>query len=233
MKTLLQVSTVVMIGSLLPVANAAKITDTFDTIPTEIQCNQPWTNQNVIFRFTGTIPAEDGIDIGCSFGVSMQGSVALGARLQCDFTLLQQPVTRIEVDVDDNCRPNCTKLFAYKAGSRFAVVTNVSQQYSTTFSTNFPVVHPDRCVMMSLEAVLKEIRIFIEDGPPKLAIEKTAGSLAITWPTNAGSYSLEKKASLAAVPDWTAESNIQIEGSNYVHRPSGITGTQFYRLRRN
>jgi hypothetical protein len=225
---------IVLTLSLLSAANAATITITLGGVSPQLQCNQTWTNQNVILRFTETIASEDGSGGYCSFGIGPGFVWLYPCRLALDFTLLERGVTKVEAVIHDQCGVGCTKLFAYSGASQIGAVGNTAAQ-GQTLLLNFDVSRPDRCAIRSFEAMVNEIRIFIEDStPPRLAVEADGGSVAVSWPTNAIPYLLEKTDSLTGLPDWTPQTNnIQVEGSNFVHRIASPAGTQFFRLRRD
>jgi hypothetical protein len=223
----------VLFFSLISRVNAATITDTFDSVPAQLQCNQPWTNQNIIFRFSETIASEDGSDGFCSFGINAGFVWLYPCRLQLDFTQLPGTVTKIEADIDDDCGSDCTKLFAYSSGTQIASIGNVTT-LPQTLSLNFNLLHPNSCAIRSFEGKVEEFKISITDAPPKITIENRGASAAISWPTNAGPYLLERSASLGESAQWTIETNnISIEGSNFVYQTSTLAACQFFHLRRN
>ena len=196
--------------SLVGVAEAGVITDTFDTVPSGVQCSEPWTNQYIILSFTPTIASEGSTAGRCSFGVG-PGCVDLyPSRFLIDFSMLQQPVSRIEADMEVY---GGTALFAYHGA------TNIAQTGSPTngtFSLDFTTPYPDTCAIRSFEGRVNEIRVFTVS-PPQLTIHETNGSIAVLWPTNESSYVLEKAASVAVRSGWVEETNhIQVEGTNYV-----------------
>jgi hypothetical protein len=223
----------VLFISLVIRVEAATITDTLASIPSQIQCNQPWTNQNIVFHFTETIASEDGSDGFCSFGINAGFVWLYPSRLQLDFTQLPGTVTKIEADIDDDCGSDCTKLFAYSSGTRIASIGNVTT-FPQTLSLDFSLIHPNSCAIRSFEGKVKVFRISIAEAPPKITIENRGASAAISWPTNAGPYSLERSGSLAESAQWATETNnISIEGNNFVYQASTLAAGQFFRLRRN
>jgi len=223
----------VLIVSLASSAEAATITDTLDSVPSQVQCDESWTNQNIVFHFTETIASEDGSDGFCSFGVNPGFIWLYPSRLQLDFTELPGTVTKIEADIDDDCGSDCTKLFAYSSGTQIASRGNVTR-LPQTLSLDFDLIHPNSCAIRSFEGKVNEFRIFIADGPPTISIENRGALVAISWPTNAGPYLLESTGSLAESAQWATETNnISIEGSNFVYQAPTLAACQFFRLRRN
>ena len=233
MRVLTPAKVVVLFVSIVSRIDAATITNTLDSVPSQLQCNQTWTNQNIIFRFTETVASEDGSDGFCSFGINAGFIWLYPSRIQLDFTQLPEAVTKIEADIDDDCGSDCTKLFAYNFGTQIAAIGNVTT-LPQTLALEFSVIHPNSCAIRSFEGKVDEIRISIADAPPRITIEKRVASEAITWPTNAGSYSLERSSSPGESAQWTTETNnISIEGNNFVYQASTLTAPQFFRLRHN
>src|SRR5712691_4004307 len=136
MKPLRCPRTVVLAFLVLSAANAVTIINPSAGISPQLQCNETWTNQNVILRFTETVASEDGTSGYCEFGINSGFVWLYPSRLHLDFTLLPQGVTRVEADISDQCGPGCTKLFAYRAASQIAVVGN-SNTYGQTLSLSF------------------------------------------------------------------------------------------------
>lgn len=233
MKALTCAIAAIPIVCLLSRAGAETITETLDSVPSPLQCNQTWTNQNIVFRFTETIASEDGSDGFCSFGINAGFVWLYPSRLQLDFTQLPGTVTKIEADIDDDCGSDCTKLFAYSSGTQIASIGNVTT-LPQTLSLDFSLIHPNSCAIRSFEGKVDEIRISIADAPPKITIENRGALAAISWSTNVGPYSLEKTGSLAESAEWAIETNnILVEGSNFVYQTSTAAAHQFFRLRHN
>lgn len=233
MKTFPVAHAAVLALSLFSAANAATITNTLVGLPPQPQCNEAWTNQNVILRFSETIASEDFTGGSCSFQTGSGFVWLYPSRLLLDFSLLRHRVTRVEADVYDQCGAGCTKVFAYSGGSLIGAVGNASTQ-GQTLSLTFDALHPDSCAIRSFEAKVNEIRISTEDeAVPALSVEAAVGSISVSWPTNATSYVLETTEFLASSSTWTSETNnIQLEGSAFVYRTAAPAGSsRFFRLR--
>ncbi len=231
MKTSLVIQ--VMVLTLTRLASAAEITNTFDNVPAQIQCGEAWTNQNIIQNFTETVASEDGVGGYCSFGIFPPTVALYPSRLRLDFTLLQQPVSRIETDIVDSCGHGCTVLFAYHGTNNIGQMGNTTVAMAETLALDFSNTPPDSCVIRSFEATVYEIRIFTEESP-SLSILQTNGSIAVLWPATQVPYVLEKTGDFRSPSGWTTETNnIQFEGTNFVYQLSTPTGAQFFRLRRN
>ena len=235
MKTLLRACTGLLLLSLPGQAGAAILTNSFLDLPAELQCNQNWTNQDVVLHFTETVPAEDGgLNPFCHFGVGLGFVELYPCRLALDLSRLPLPVAKIEVDFWDKFGPGGIALSAYSAGLRFAQVTNTGSR-NQTLALVFPATRPDACLIRCNQSYVDQIRIYTQPPPPPtLAIRADQGALAVSWPANAGPFTLEKTPSLAPPPGWTPETNnIQAEGANLVHRVPAPLANQFYRLRQN
>ncbi len=210
---------------IIGLAKAEVITNTLDDVPPAVQCGERWTNQNIILKFTPTVASEDGFEGACFFGLGPGYVWLYPSRLRLDFSMLQQPISRIEADVGVY---GGTALFAYNG------TTNIAQTGSSmngTFSLDFNVLHPDSCVIRSFEGQVNEIRVFTVS-PPRLTIQENNGSIAVLWPTNEASYVLEKTVSFIAPSGWMRETNnIQVEGTNFVYHPSAPSEAEFLRLR--
>ena len=208
-------------------AHAAQITNTFDSVPSGLQCGETWTNQNIILNFTPTIASEDGSSGACFFGIDSGYVWLYPSRLRLDFSMLQ-PVSRIEADIGVY---GGTAVFAYRGATNIAQTGN---SVNGTFSLDFNVQHPDSCAIRSFEGRVDEVRIFTEEpSPPELGIQENNGSVSIFWPANQGSYVLEKTTDLTATSGWMTESNnIQVVGTSFVYHPAALFRAEFFRLRR-
>jgi hypothetical protein len=232
MKIGIFVQTLLVTLAVTSAANSAQITNTLDGVSQQLQCNETWTDQNIVLRFTQTIASEDGTGGYCSFGIEPASVWLYPSRLELDFTPLKHLVTRIEADIDDYCGAGCTRLFAYNGASQIATVANATV-HQQTLVLNFDTSHPDRCAIRSFEARVDEIRISTST-PPRLDIETTGASVAVSWPTNVTGYRLEKTDSLTGLTGWTSQTNnVQLEGSNFVCRIAAPAAAQFFRLRGN
>ncbi len=221
--------------SLLSQAGAAILTNDFLDLSAAIQCNQNWTNQDVVLHFTETVPAEDGgLNPFCQFGVGYHFVELYPCRLALDLSRLPLPVAKIEVDFWDKWGPGGIALSAYSGGVRFAQVTNTASR-NQTLALDFTAQRPDACLIRCNQSYVDEIRICTDPPPPPtLAIRADPSAVAVSWPANAGPFTLEKTLSLAPPLGWAPETNnIQTEGTNLVHRASAPLGNQFYRLRQN
>ena len=219
-------------SQLAGIGHGVPLTESFDLLPPQVGCGQAWTNQNLILKFSPTVASEDSTPGYCSFDVR-PGVIALyPARLQIDFSLLEHPVSRIEADVNDACGPGCTVLFAYRGPNSIGKAANL-EVHSQTLFLGFNDQRPDRCVIRSFEGFVTEVRVYTaESVGVRLSIKQVPGSVAISWPTNAADYILEKTVGLSATPVWETEpSEILVEGTNFVHRPPLLMEAEFFRLR--
>ncbi len=213
---------------------AGIITNSFSGLSPQLQCNECWTNQNVVLSFGPTVASEDGADGFCSFGFGAGFAWLYPSRLRLDFALLDQPVTRIEADIADQCGKDCTKVFAYAGGALMGSAGNAAILQNETLSLTFGGVQPDSCAVRSFEAKLRQVRVFTGEAAPRLSIRLAATELTISWQTNAVGYLLERTDSLDGSAAWQNQVNaVQTEGTNFVHRHSLPAGTSFFRLRRN
>ena len=214
---------------------ATQITNTVSLsgVPFAIQCDQEWTNQDVLLKFTNTTASEGYPDGYCSFGIQPGFVWLYPSRLVLDMSRLGGVISRIEVVVTDQCGANCTKLFAYRGSERIAEVGNAAAGVGV-LALDFGAVHPDTCAVSSFEAKVHRARIFMEQSsPPDLRITESGGSITLSWNSGADGYVLEWTTDLSGVNGWTSQTNgVGVEGSDFVHRPMLDAQPRFFRLHR-
>ncbi len=84
-------------------------TITFNNVPSNISCNEVWTEQNLNLSFVAT--TEDDCGPGaCYFGIDSSCVWLFPSRLTIDVSSLKN-IQKVEVDIIDGCGINCTRAF--------------------------------------------------------------------------------------------------------------------------
>ncbi len=109
-----------------------------DNVP-DVACDEVWVQDGVDMYFTHTVAEDCDGGGNCSFAVDPGGDGVWlwPARLVADFGE-SYDITKVEVDINDNCGTGCTKAFLYKDGVMVGSTSNTSS-YQTEILTVVPL----------------------------------------------------------------------------------------------
>ena len=225
MRTFIQIEVTALALFLVSALQAAEIVVTFDNVPTQVQCGQTWTNNNVILSFNETTGTE-GVGAGyCAFEVDPGYIWLYPSRLVLDFSLLSQPVSHVEADV----QYDVSGLYAYSGANNIGQTGN---PIAGTLYLSFTNQYPNYCAISAGEGIVSQVRVFTGVfSVPGVRIVQTNGTVTVSWPTNQNPFVLESTGDLTN-PAWTPQTNnVGFDGSNFFHNVTVPTGGEYFRLR--
>jgi hypothetical protein len=134
---------------------------TLDGVSAAVQCGETWMESGVELSFVMST-AED-CQVGrCEFGVDPDQVWLWPSRLNLDLVGLPGVVSRVEVDVHDNCGVGCTQAFLYDGAVTVDNAANVGFNPETLVLIAGGT-DPDRIAASSCEGAVLEIRIYLID----------------------------------------------------------------------
>jgi hypothetical protein len=153
---------------MLPALNfhGQTITLTLNNIPENILCNEIWTEQNLDMSLVETTSDDCTQGSGsCYFGFMNQAFNSFPlwlypSRLTIDLSSLQN-IQMVEIDIDDNCGPDCTRAFLIdETMMNIDSVKNGPTGPQTLILDNPTQVFLTELAISSCEGSINEIRIF-------------------------------------------------------------------------
>jgi len=167
MKKLFIISILISIFFLTQTAVAAVVTLNLDQIAD--LCNTPWVESEVILTVIPTIQ-NDFCPGQCIFNSGNVGNdlgiLLNSGRLNLNVSMIDDPISNVEIDVIDYCSPTgCTAAFLY---SGTTVVDNtLSQPGADTLTLSSPANSTvDKIVVSSCDGFIGEIRITLSTTTP-------------------------------------------------------------------